>query len=94
MSISKIMSVVLGVFKSAKERALGNKASTVTGGVLGVAFAALIGKLEEASGCKFATAFANVDWLQVAVFVYSQVYGALSTDANKTVGSVSSSPSS
>lgn len=80
-----LISIVLGVLRTSKERAVGSKRTTIAGGVGGVVLAGLIGKLEEMSGCKFATAFANVDWIQLAVFIYSLVAGALTTDANKIV---------
>lgn len=87
--ISKILGhiiSVLSVLKTSGERVKANPHTTIGGGVFGIVAAALVGKLEEMSGCHFATAFANVDWLQVAVYVFAQTQGALSTDANKTVG--------
>lgn len=71
--------------KTIRERAIDNKNTTLGGGVAGILFATLVGKFEEMSGCKFATVFGNVDWLQLAIYVFSQVMGALTTDANKTV---------
>lgn len=80
-----LITIVLNLFKTSKERTVNNKATTVAGGVGGVIMAGLIGKLEEMSGCHFVEAFANIDWIQLAVFGYSLVAGALTTDANKTV---------
>lgn len=76
---------LLEFIRTIKSRAVDNKNTTIGGGVWGIVFAALVGKLEELSGCKFTTAFANVDYIQIAVFLYGQIIGALSTDANKTV---------
>jgi hypothetical protein len=70
---------------SLKSRAFGNLNTTMGGGVVGVGLAALIGQLEAATGCHFQTAFANIDWLQIAGFVFSQSFGAMMTDANKTI---------
>ena len=88
MDMFTVLTKVLEFFKSIKTRTVDNKNTTIGGGVAGVAFAALIGKLEEMSGCHFAIAFANVDYLQLAVYVYSQVAGALTTDASKTISVV------
>lgn len=66
-------------------RFMKNPKTTIGGGIVGVAGAALIGQLEQQSGCHFATAFANIDWIQIIVFVLSQVLGGFSTDANKTI---------
>lgn len=70
---------------SIKQRAVSNPNTTIGGGVFGVIGAALISKVEDLSGCHFSTAFANIDWMQVAFYVYAQAHGALSTDANKTI---------
>lgn len=83
--IFQIMSLLSGILKTSKERAIKNPGTTIGGGVLGVVVAALVGYLEEQAGCKFSVAFANIDWLQLVVFVLAQTQGALSTDANKTV---------
>lgn len=62
-----------------------NKNSTIGGGVAGVVLAAVIGKIEEMSGCKFTIAFGNIDWVQLVGFISMQIFGAVMTDANKTV---------
>ncbi len=84
-----ILAKIIGFFGSSKQRIIGNPHTTVAGGVLGVVGAAVIGKIEEMSGCHFSTAFANIDWVQLAFFVFAQVNGALSTDANKTISTES-----
>lgn len=68
-----------------KTRTVDSKNTTIGGGVAGVVFAAVIGKLEEISGCHFTTAFANIDYMQLTGFIFMQVYGALTTDADKTI---------
>lgn len=68
-----------------KPRALDNKNTTIGGGVVGLLFAAMIGQIETATGCHFKEAFAGIDWLQVTGFAFSQVFGAMMTDAKKTV---------
>jgi hypothetical protein len=73
---------------SIKQRAVDHPNTIVGGGVFGVIGAALLSKVEDLSGCHFATAFANFDWMQIAFYVYAQVHGALSTDANKTLNTV------
>lgn len=83
--IFQIMNLLSGIVKTSKERVIKNPGTTIGGGVLGAVAAALVDYLEEQSGCKFAVAFANIDWLQLVVFVLAQTQGALSTDANKTV---------
>lgn len=66
-------------------RIFGNAKTTVGGGVFGVVLAAMFSKFEEMMGCKFSEAFANVDWGQLFVFGITQLFGALTTDANKTI---------
>lgn len=79
------MNVILDFVKSLGERAVGNKNSTIGGGVFGVVAAAVFGKLEEMLGCNIQQAFAGVDWGQLFVFGTSQLIGAVMTDANKTI---------
>lgn len=79
--IAKILSFI----GSLKARAVGSKNTTIGGGIAGVALAALIGQLEVASGCHFKEAFAGIDWLQIAGFVFSQTFGVMVTDSNKIV---------
>lgn len=76
---------MIDFIKSLKARIMTSKNTTIGGGVVGIAFAALIGKLEEVSGCKFQEAFVGIDWMQIAGFVFSQVFGALMTDSTKTI---------
>src|SRR5688500_7487633 len=76
---------MLNFFKSIVSRVAGNRTTTVGGGVFGVAIAAAIGYLEELTGCKFAVAFGNLDYAQLIGFTISQVFGALMTDANKSL---------
>ena len=85
MNVLSIIEKVLEFTKSIPTRTTDHLNTTIGGGVVGVGFAALIGQIETATGCHFATAFANIDWLQITGYVFSQVFGALSTDANKTV---------
>ncbi len=66
-------------------RFFNNPKTTIGGGVVGVAAAALVGGLEEQLGCKFSEAFLGIDWIQIIIFVITQVFGALTTDANKRV---------
>lgn len=70
---------------SLKPRAVDNKNTTIGGGVVGIALAALIGQLETASGCHFQEAFAGIDWMQIIGGVTTAVFGAMMTDAKKTV---------
>jgi hypothetical protein len=70
---------------SLKKRTVDNKNTTIGGGVVGIAFAALIGQIETASGCHFQEAFAGMDWVQVAGYVMIQAFGAMTTDGKKTV---------
>jgi hypothetical protein len=79
------MASIFEFIGSLGKRAKDSKHTTIGGGVAGVAFAALIGQLETASGCHFQEAFAGMDWLQVAGYVFMQSFGAISTDAKKTV---------
>lgn len=78
------MNTIINFVKSIPFR-IANKNTTIGGGLFGVVSAVVIGKLEEMSGCKFSTAFMNVDWIQLVVFIISQVFGALMTDANKKI---------
>jgi len=73
------------LIKELFERTAGSKKTTIGGGLVGIAAAALLLKVEEISGCNFSTAFANVDYGQIFVFVLCQVFGAITTDANKTI---------
>lgn len=75
-------------FSTILERVIGNKNTTIGGGVFGVVAAAIFGKLETMMGCNLQAAIGNVDWGQLFVFGISQVFGALMTDGNKTVGVV------
>jgi hypothetical protein len=70
---------------SLKTRAVDSKNTTVGGGVLGIGVMALIGQLELASGCKFQEAFMGLDWAQVISGVAIAIFGAMTTDAKKTV---------
>jgi hypothetical protein len=74
----------IGSFFSSVIGRLQNKNTTVGGGVAGLVLVAIIGKIEEMSGCKFAVAFANIDWVQIVGFASMQIFGAMTTDANKT----------
>lgn len=76
---------ILSFMSSLKARTVENKNTTIGGGVAGIAFAALIGQLETATGCHFAEAFAGLDWAQIAGFVFAQTFGAMVTDGKKTV---------
>lgn len=80
------MNAVTLFFSSLVER-FKNKNTTIGGGVAGIVLAAIIGKVEEMSGCKFAVAFGNIDWVQLVGFASMQIFGALTTDANKIVSS-------
>lgn len=82
------MTTIAKIFEfigSLKTRAIDNPNTTIGGGAIGIGFAALIGQLETATGCHFATAFANIDWLQIAGYTVAQVFGASVTDGKKTV---------
>lgn len=79
------MNLVTAFFSSLVERITKNKNTTIGGGVAGVVVVAVISKLEEMSGCKFAIAFGNIDWVQLVGFASMQIFGAMVTDANKTV---------
>lgn len=76
--------------KTIKIRAVDNKNTTIGGGVVGIVLAALVGQIEQASGCHFQEAFMGMDWIQVAVLTMSQAMGALTTDANKTISAQAS----
>lgn len=78
------MNAVTSFFSSLSER-IKSKNTTIGGGIAGIVLAAIIGKVEEMSGCKFAVAFGNIDWVQLVGFASMQIFGALTTDANKTV---------
>lgn len=62
-----------------------NWKTTLGGGVLGLVSASLINKLEESTGCHFQEAFAGIDWVQIIVYVLMQIFGAITTDANKKI---------
>ncbi len=80
------MSFIINFLKSIPFR-VRNWKTTIGGGVLGVIGAALVGHLEQATGCHFQEAFAGIDWVQLLVFILSQIFGALTTDADKKVDS-------
>lgn len=79
------MASIFELIGSLKKRVVNSKNTTIGGGVAGVALVALIGQLEAASGCHFKEAFMGMDWMQVAGYVVMQVFGAITTDGNKTV---------
>lgn len=79
------MASIFEFIGSLGKRVKNNKHTTIGGGIAGVALAALIGQLETATGCHFKEAFMGVDWLQVISYVFVQSFGAVSTDAKKTV---------
>lgn len=62
-----------------------NWKTTVGGGVLGLVGASLISKLEESTGCHFQEAFAGIDWVQIIVYILTQIFGIITTDANKKI---------
>ena len=82
------MTIIAKIFEfvgSLGARAKDNKNTTIGGGIGGVALAALIGQLETATGCHFKEAFMGIDWMQIIGYVLVQTFGAISTDAKKTV---------
>jgi len=74
------------------DRLIKNYRTSVGGGIAGMIFAIFIGKLEEMSGCHFATAFANVDWGQLAGYLFGQAFGLIVTDSHKTVSTSTAPP--
>jgi hypothetical protein len=80
-------------FSTILARITQNKNTTIGGGVFGVVAAALFVKLEEMTGCHLKEAFLGLDYGQLFVFGISQVFGALTTDANKTVNNRTVTPS-
>jgi hypothetical protein len=87
---------IQGFLNTIGSRIVGNPRTTVGGGISGVLFAILVEKLETMSGCHFTEAFAGLDWMQLAGFVFAQGFGMLVTDSHKVVptGSVPVSPAS
>lgn len=79
------MASIFELIGSLKKRAVDSKHTTIGGGALGLALAAVIGQIEAASGCHFQEAFMGIDWMQVAGYTVMQVFGAITTDGNKTV---------
>jgi hypothetical protein len=90
------MNILTKVFEffslsSLKMRTIGSPNTTIGGGVFGIVAAALFFKIEEMTGCHFATAFGNIDWGQLFVYGMSQIVGALTTDGDKTITSTTGS---
>ncbi|MEM4360111.1 MAG: hypothetical protein QXT45_06245 [Candidatus Bilamarchaeaceae archaeon] len=75
--MNKLLSSVLFRIKNWK--------TTVGGGVLGVIGAGILGKIEEQTGCHFASVFGSIDWGQIIIFVLSQLFGLFVTDGDKKV---------
>jgi intracellular septation protein A len=68
-----------------KPRVVDNRNTTIGGGVLGLGLMALIAQVETATGCHFKEAFMGLDWMQIISGTAVAVFGALTTDAHKTV---------
>jgi hypothetical protein len=64
---------------------IANWKTTFGGSVLGVVGAGIMQKIEEQTGCHIGEVFMGIDWAQILIFILSQLFGLLTTDANKKV---------
>lgn len=76
---------IQGFLNTIGSRLIGSPRTTVGGGIAGMIFAMLIGKLESMSGCHFQEAFAGIDWGELAGYLFGQIFGIIVTDSSKVV---------